>query len=112
MHTPTTFPDSSIASYAPSLMAFSGHSSIQVPQSTQVSASTTAFSFSTLMASTGHPSSHVPHPVHFSRSTITAIFHLLIEFIILKEILSPKDSLVIFVIHLIISLLPAQRQLR
>jgi len=53
-------------------IACSGHSSTQVPQSTQASASTFAFSC-TVIASTGHISAQVPHPVHFAVSMVIAI---------------------------------------
>jgi hypothetical protein len=39
----------------------------------QVSASTTALSFSILMDSTGHAGTHVPQPEHFSGSTFAGI---------------------------------------
>lgn len=49
-------------------MASEGHSSTQVSQSTQVSASTTAFPLSIEIAAVGQISTHVSHPVHFSLS--------------------------------------------
>lgn len=58
--------------YQSSDIACTGHSSTQVPQSTQVSGSTFALS-SIVIASTGQTSLQLPHPVHFSTSTFAAI---------------------------------------
>jgi hypothetical protein len=90
-------------------MAFSGHSSTQVPQSTQVSASILAFSF-TVIASTGHTSAQFPHPVHFSSSTFAAIDSILF-FNTLASHASPRarafpvfyqtPSLVVFIMNYI-----------
>ncbi len=55
-----------------SVIASTGHSSTQVPQSIQVSASTVATS-STDIASMGQTSAHDPQPVHVSLSIVTAI---------------------------------------
>jgi hypothetical protein len=54
-------------------MASSGQTSTHVPQSLQVSGSTTAFSSFMEIASTGHDSTQVSQPVHFSGSMIVAM---------------------------------------
>jgi hypothetical protein len=54
------------------VIASTGHSSTQVPQSMHVSGSTTAVS-SSFNASTGHTSTHAPHAVHFSLSIVTVM---------------------------------------
>jgi len=51
-------------------MASDGHTSTQVSQSTHMSLSTFAFSFSREIADAGHSFTHVSHPVHFEISTI------------------------------------------
>jgi len=53
-------------------IAPSGHPSTQVPQSMQVSLSTTAFS-ERVIAWTEHVSTHVPQAVHFSLSMFIAM---------------------------------------
>jgi hypothetical protein len=55
------------------LIASTGQTSTQAPQSTQASASITAFSLAILIASLGHSSTHDSHPVHFFLSTLAAI---------------------------------------
>jgi hypothetical protein len=49
----------------------------------QVSASTTALSFSILMDSTGQAGTHVPQPEHFSGSTFAGIIKL--SFLLLQS---------------------------
>jgi len=50
-------------------IASEGQASTQVWQSTHISLSTFAFSFSMAIAEAGHSLTHVSHPVHFSLST-------------------------------------------
>jgi vacuolar-type H+-ATPase subunit I/STV1 len=50
-------------------MASAGQTSTQVWQSTHISLSTFAFSFSMAIADAGHSLTQVSHPVHFLRST-------------------------------------------
>jgi len=64
--------DFTVFSY-PTVIASAGHSLAQAPQSTQVSASTTATLSSTLIAPTGQTLSHTPQPKHFSVSTLAAM---------------------------------------
>ena len=80
------------AAYSSMEIAFSGHSSTQVPQSTQVSASMFAFSF-ILIASTGHTSAQLPQPVHFSISTFAAISNILSIITLMYEPLRSTESL-------------------
>ncbi len=54
------------------LIASTGHSSTQVPQSIHVASSISALSF-TVIASTGQTSLQAPHAVHFSLSTFATI---------------------------------------
>ncbi len=53
-------------------MASDGHSSMHAPQSTHLSASTTATS-SMVIAPLGQASAQAPHPTHFPASIFTAI---------------------------------------
>lgn len=55
------------------LIASTGHSPTQAPQSTHASASITALSSSIVIASTGQESTHALHPVQISVSTTAAI---------------------------------------
>jgi hypothetical protein len=57
------------------LMASTGHSSTQTPQSTHLSASTTALPSCISMASLGQQSTHAPHPVQVPLSTFAGIFN-------------------------------------
>ncbi|OPY35442.1 MAG: hypothetical protein A4E34_00716 [Methanoregula sp. PtaU1.Bin006] len=50
-------------------IASDGQTSTQVWQSTHMSLSTFAFSFSSVIAEAGHSLTQVSHPVHFSLST-------------------------------------------
>jgi hypothetical protein len=54
-------------------IASTGHSSTQTPQSTQVSASTTALPSTIFIASAGQASTHASQPVHFSSLTFAGI---------------------------------------
>ena len=66
------------------MMASDGQTSTQVWQSTHMSLSTFAFSFSSEIADDGHSFTHVSQPVHFSKSTIaTKIVHSIL-FVLLK----------------------------
>jgi hypothetical protein len=58
------------------LMASTGHTSTQAPQSPQVSASTTAKLSFIAMASNGHDSTQVSQPVHFSGLTTAGMNYL------------------------------------
>lgn len=56
------------------LMASAGQTSTQAPQSTQVSPSTTAFSFAIVIATAGHSSTQVSQPVQVFLSTIAVMY--------------------------------------
>jgi hypothetical protein len=58
------------------LIASTGHTSTQAPQSPQVSASTTAKPSFIAMASNGHDSTQVSQPVHFSGLTAAGMNYL------------------------------------
>jgi hypothetical protein len=55
------------------LMASTGHSSTQTPQSTHLSATTNALPLRISMASLGQASTHDSHPVHVLASTFAGI---------------------------------------
>jgi hypothetical protein len=60
-------------------IASDGQTSTQVWQSTHMSASTFALSFTIDIADAGHSLTQVSHPVHFSSSTTaTKIFHSIV----------------------------------
>jgi hypothetical protein len=59
------------------LIASSGQASTQTPQSTQLLASTIAFSLAMLIASLGHSSTQVSQPVHFAGFTLAGIYAIL-----------------------------------
>jgi hypothetical protein len=54
-------------------IASTGHSSTHTPQSTQVSASTTALPSTIFIASAGQASTHASQPVHLSSFTFAGI---------------------------------------
>ena len=67
-------------------MALVGQTSIQDPQSEQVSASITAKLALMVIASQGHCSAQVPQPEHNSALTLTAILNLRVYKTIIEKI--------------------------